>query len=71
MKRQKSINIQFGALARPLWAQTGCDTIVMYEYQKDATAIVRLSVRGLLTEAQVDMARRKLLKKIVEAMEEK
>ena len=64
------VEITFGALAKPLREQLALQCLspnngVVRHWQRDADAISRLSVRGLLTEAGTSQARRRLLKNII------
>lgn len=68
---QVSISIRLGALATRLRNQIHPDAISdkdLRPFQADADAVTRLSVRGLLTEAQVYAARKKLVKRLQEAI---
>ena len=73
-KHGRSIGLNFGALSPKLSEQLkelrfvleGAD---LKQFDADADAIVRLHVRGILPDAQVDGARKRLLKKIVSAIE--
>jgi hypothetical protein len=65
----KVLVLRFGAMADRLEAQLrslGLEArkIDLVHWQDDAGAIVRLSVRGLLTDAEAANARRRLLKAI-------
>lgn len=65
-----SVDISFGALCPPLADQLPAGTIpaeTLDHLQRDADAITRLAVRGLLTDAQIHAARSKLVKKIASA----
>lgn len=58
---------KFGALAPSLADQLKADdrqSEILAPYQKDADAITRLSVRGLLSEAEIYRARTRLVQKI-------
>lgn len=62
-------NIGFGLLSAPLSKQLLGFRIPRQEIehaQKDADAIERLRIRGLLTDGQVDCAQRKLVFAILE-----
>lgn len=68
------MKLSFGALAAPIEEQMAAQGITatrvnIQHWQKDANAIVRLAVGGLLTEASVSLARRKLAKRIWEQSE--
>lgn len=73
MKAKREIGIEFGALAPPILDQLRAQgvrasilsSVDALKYQKDADAIVRLSVRGLLTDAEKKAARRRLLKALI------
>ena len=56
--------ILIGALARPLHEQLGVTEGTTKQFQLDANAIVRLRVRGTLSEAEGDRACRRLLKRL-------
>lgn len=65
-----SIDIAFGALCPPLSEQLPAGVIpveTLDHLQRDADAITRLAVRGLLTAVQVHAARSKLVEKIAAA----
>lgn len=66
------IDLQFGALAPQIYDQLQSQGITAASlradsvgFQRDADAVVRLHVRGLLPEAQVQLARRRLMKSVV------
>lgn len=63
----------FGAFAPRLTEQLAgaVSESDVFELQKDADAITRLSVRGLLGDGAVDSARRRLIEKIVAAKKAK
>lgn len=63
--------IQFGALAPRLAEQVGIRAYtlqkrisILKHQQRDADAITRLAVRGLLPDAQVHAARKRLMKNL-------
>ena len=58
------ISISFGALAPSLAEQLDRTPRSVESWQKDADAIARLLVRGLLPESQGRTVRQKLLKRI-------
>jgi len=71
------MQIELGALSEPLTDQLGRNIKLTPEqrkeagiYDKDADAISRLYIRGLIPESQADNARRKLLKKIERLLDE-
>lgn len=62
-----TIHIKFGALCDSITKQLraqGYRLKVSASYQKDADAITRLAVRGLLPAAQANAARKRLMKDI-------
>lgn len=64
-------DITFGAMADPLRKQlemTGIDVGTINHLQRDADAIVRLHVRGLLTDSETSRARIRVIKKINAAL---
>lgn len=56
------MRIAMGPLAPPLHEQLGIDADAAGPHQRDADAISRLAVRGLLTDAETHKARKRLLK---------
>lgn len=60
------ISVQFGAFAPPLREQVGVRGIQATRLQRDADAITRLAVRGLLSDAETGRARRRLMKRILQ-----
>lgn len=62
------MKIAFGAKVDPLCVQLGVSAAKVEQEQKDADAIVRLAVRGLLTEMEVRRARERLLRQLGEAL---
>lgn len=65
------IEIAFGALCDPIDKQLreqGHPLKAASIFQKDADALTWLSVRGLLPDAQVRQARKKLLRRIVDEL---
>ena len=63
-KRNGKQYILVGALARPLHEQLGVTEAATEQFQLDANAIVRLRVRGTLSEAEGDRACRRLVKRL-------
>ena len=57
-----SIKIYFGALCEPVAEQLGINEHIAEPWQKDADAITRLVVRGLLTDSETHRARKRLIK---------
>jgi hypothetical protein len=77
-KEQAAVNlrISFGAMSKPLHEQIVEHGISVTEkemshYQKDAAAIVRLRIRGLLSDKETDNARNRLMKSIVKHLNKK
>jgi hypothetical protein len=67
------IEIHFGALTPPLSEQLSnfkIDEKNLAHYQRDADAITRLSVRGLITDSMKGQTYKKLLKNIINELEE-
>lgn len=67
MPETARLELSFGALAKPLAAQAdlsaiNADTVV--HLQRDADAITRLLIRGLLSGAEAHRARKRLMRKI-------
>lgn len=65
-----SLGIKFGALSKPIAEQIADAGFVMDEanaerWQFCADAIVRLSLAGVLTDAAMHQARRRLMKRLV------
>lgn len=75
MQDKKILQITFGALADPLSDQleevgiTVKPHIVKY-WQQSADAIFRLNIRGLLPDGQTRAARKRLLKMMIDGIEE-
>lgn len=67
-----TVALVFGAtapsLVRQLKAREPHQIKMMKLFQRDADAITRLSVRGLLTERETDKARRRLISRLREEM---
>jgi hypothetical protein len=67
-----NVQLTFGALAAPLVEQLhsqglavlDCDAARLDHLQRDADALVRLVIRGVLTESAATVARRKLMKEV-------
>jgi hypothetical protein len=78
MKRGKTIGLVFGALAEPILDQLReqgvrasiLSSVDALNFQKDADAITRLAVRGILPEAEKRAAHRRLLRRIIVEIEE-
>jgi hypothetical protein len=69
-----NIEIHFGALAPRLSKQDAGAYIkkkTLSHLQRDADALVRLHLRGVLSDSEVEKARRRLMNKIVNAAETK
>ena len=72
------MHIHFGAFAPPLYKQLESQGFE-FEWQQqawmslqlDADAIVRLCVRGIITDSQAVAARKKLMKKIEQTLKSK
>jgi hypothetical protein len=60
----KKIAVVFGALAPPLHEQLCADHGLLHRDQRDADAISRMGITGLLTEAETRRIRMRLLKRI-------
>lgn len=56
--------LTFGALAEPIHVQLGLPMRAVASFQRDADAITRLAVRGILSSSQVESARRRLVRRI-------
>lgn len=68
---REHLQIRFGGLAPPIAEQVAEQGLVMADapvIQADADAIVRLTIRGLLTAAEKHRARKRLMRKIVTAV---
>jgi hypothetical protein len=64
------MEIHFGALAAPLSKQLqgcGLSVTILKRFEKDALAITRLHVMGLIPESVACTARKRLLKRIEKA----
>lgn len=72
----RTLGLVFGALAPPLAEQLTAAGVPsenvpdMEHHQKDADAIARLSIRGLMSDAEKDRARNRLLKAIIRDLED-
>lgn len=71
----KDLQIHFGALVPSIAEQLAKAKLKaspkdVLHWQKDADAIVRLNVRGLLTDSATRAARKKLVKKMAKAVKE-
>lgn len=69
----RDLEIHFGALVPSIAEQLAKAKLDappkdVLQWQKDADAIVRLNVRGLLTDSATRAARQKLVKKMAEAV---
>lgn len=65
------MNIEFGALAPPLAEQlkdAGIGVVKWAIFQKDADAITRLRVRGVMSDLEAHKARTRLIKAIGKAL---
>jgi len=58
------MGIYFGALCDPIKKQIGFDSEVIKHCQKDADAVTRLLIRGLMTESSGRVARNRIAKHI-------
>jgi hypothetical protein len=70
------LELHFGALVPNLGQQLFDAGVIVSgtdikHWQKDADAIVRLNLRGLLTDSAMHSARQKLMKKIVKGAKRK
>jgi hypothetical protein len=66
------IGIHFGAMAPPLKEQLkefNLDDNSLEHFQKDAEAIVRLAIRGIIPDSVKSSANKRLLKNIVRKIE--
>lgn len=71
-KDKKMISITFGALADKIAIQVPeLDKKVAIHFQKDADAITRLAVRGLLASHATTQARKRLMKNIFASIRSK
>ena len=57
-------HLAFGALAPTLAQQLGVSKIATAVWQKDADAITRLAIRGMLTDGETRAARLRLVKEL-------
>lgn len=60
------LSINFGALAPSLAEQMDARPKAIELHQRDADAVTRLLVRGLLSEKQGQSARRKILRRLAQ-----
>ena len=65
--RELKLSLLFGALCPPLHKQLGVDPADVRVWQKDADAITRLSVRGLIPPRVAEQARKRVLRQIAES----
>jgi len=66
-----TISLHFGALVPQLKEQLegyGVDSTDIEHFQKDADAIVRLAIRGLIPDSTKITANRRLMRNIVKAI---
>ena len=69
-----NVSITFGPMAKPITEQLTLQGITSFakptfdKIQKDADAITRLVVRGVLTSSAASAARKRLIKKIVKEL---
>lgn len=56
--------LTFGALAKPIHVQLGVPMRAVASCQRDADALTRLAVRGVLSSSEVESARRRLVRRI-------
>jgi hypothetical protein len=66
-------DLSFGALSPPLSEQLaglGLKVLTIRHFQRDADAITRLLVRGLMSESHGHLARGRLARRISEAIRE-
>ena len=61
---KKRYEVRVGSLAPPMHEQLGVPEEAAHHVQKDTDAIVRLSVRGILSAAERDRACRRMLKRM-------
>jgi len=65
-----SVSLEFGALAPPLREQLkDAGLVIRYKrnlahYQRDADAITRIVIRGLISDSQARTARKRLMRRI-------
>jgi len=67
----KTLDISFGAMVPSLKEQIGGlldDEYMLAHFQLDADALVRVHMRGLIPDSQIDAARNRLFKKIQKAV---
>jgi hypothetical protein len=63
------MDLQFGMLADPLHQQLGVEAAGVEHFQRDADAIARLHVRGVLSDAETHRARKRLIKRLNETLD--
>ena len=68
-----SLELSFGALSDPIRTQLDAQNVTadrdeISHWQRDADAIVRVAVRGLLPDSQIRQARKRLLKRIAKGV---
>jgi hypothetical protein len=56
------MEIEFGALSKPLFVQFGYNDKNVKKWQKLADAIVILSIHGIISDSEKGKARRRLVK---------
>jgi hypothetical protein len=69
-----TVELTFGAMAQPLSEQLSSFALAfdtLEQYQKDADAITRLNIRGMLGDSHARAARDKLMKRICKSISEK
>ena len=64
------VSIEFGALAPPLAEQLGIEADRLEHLQWSCDAVTRLAINGLLTEAEKDKVRMRLIKRIAKLVRE-
>lgn len=71
-ERKREFGLSFGALADPISRQLSAQGIqppsASYHFQRDADAITRLAVRGILSDAEKRRAHQRLMKRITQAI---
>jgi hypothetical protein len=69
--KKKTLSLHFGAMAPKLAEQIPDDVCVdagdLLHWQKDADAITRLAIRGVITDSQARAGRQKLVQRIAKA----
>ena len=56
--------VVIGALAPPFHEQLGMDPQAVNAHQKDANALNRLRIRGVITQAEAERAERRLVREL-------